>query len=220
MSLTSKNVINMTLTFNFDGLAFFGLGDVRDFHWQLWCLFSGSYSKIHVSSPVMTLRSKSGSVWRHSMMSWHTCMSRSIWSSFSSLGTIFVQTFHMPKSSVIIFQTLSFFKSIWLAIIRTVNRQSPCTTCFTHSTLTSVLLVEGLPLLESSSTSSHSALNLLCHSETHVSDMVLSPYTCSCISSACGGAFLNQTKMFRFIHCSVFIVSSSVIIAEGPEEEV
>ena len=27
-----KNVINVTLTFDFDCLAFFGLGDVGDFH--------------------------------------------------------------------------------------------------------------------------------------------------------------------------------------------
>ena len=76
-------------------LAFFGLSDVWDFHWHLWCLVSGSYSKIHVSSPVMTLRSKCGSVWRRSVMSWHTCMRCSFWSSFSSLGTIFAQTFRM-----------------------------------------------------------------------------------------------------------------------------
>ena len=30
--LTSKNVINMTLTFDFDCLAFFGLVDIGDFH--------------------------------------------------------------------------------------------------------------------------------------------------------------------------------------------
>ena len=95
MLLTSKNMINMTLILDFDCLAFFGLSDVWDFHWHLWCLVSGSYSKIHVSSPVMTLRSKCGSVWRRSVMSWHTCMRCSFWSSFSSLGTIFVQTFRM-----------------------------------------------------------------------------------------------------------------------------
>ena len=29
----------------------------------------------------------------------------------------------------------------------------------------------------------------------------------------------NWTRNFRFIHCSVFIVHSSVLIAEGPEKE-
>ena len=108
MLLTSKNVINMTLTFDFDCLAFFGLGDVGLFYCELWHLISGSYSKFHVSWLVMTLLSKSGSFWRCSMMFWHICMWRSFWSSFSSLGSIFVQTFRISKSSVIIFQTLSF----------------------------------------------------------------------------------------------------------------
>ena len=44
-------------------------------------------------------------------------------------------------------------------------------------TLTSVLLIKGLPLLESLFTSSHPSLNLLRHSKTHVHDIVLSPYT-------------------------------------------
>ena len=34
---------------DFDCLAFFGLSDVRDFHWLCWCLVSGSYSKFHIS---------------------------------------------------------------------------------------------------------------------------------------------------------------------------
>jgi len=91
--LTSKNMISKTLTFDFDHLAF-SASATSDFHWQLWCLVSRLYSKIHVSSPVMTLWSKSGSVWRCSMMSWHTCIWCSFWS-VSSLGTIFGQTFRM-----------------------------------------------------------------------------------------------------------------------------
>ena len=67
------------------------------------------YSKIHLSSPVVTLHSNSGSVWKCLMMSEGTWVWRFFWSSFSSLGTIFAQTFYIPKSSVIIFQTLSFF---------------------------------------------------------------------------------------------------------------
>ena len=44
----------------FDCPTFFGLIDVWNMHWLLWHLVSGSYSKIHASSPVITLRSKSG----------------------------------------------------------------------------------------------------------------------------------------------------------------
>ena len=69
----------------------------RDFHWLLWHLVSRLYSKIHVSSQVMTLWSKSGSVWRWLMISCHTCMWCSL--SLSSLGTDFAQIFCMSKSS-------------------------------------------------------------------------------------------------------------------------
>ena len=51
-----------------------------------------------------------------------------------------------------------------LAVIRTIDRRSPRTTCLTYSTLSSVLLVESLPLLESFSTSLRSSLNLNRHS--------------------------------------------------------
>ena len=43
-----------TFTWDFCIRAFFGLGEPGDFHWQLWRFVSGSYSKIHDSSPVMT----------------------------------------------------------------------------------------------------------------------------------------------------------------------
>ena len=66
----------------------------------------------------------------------------------------------MLKSSVIYFQTCSFFMSGWLAIIQMVNQHSLHPTCLTHSTLISVRLVESFPLLESSFTSSCSSLNL------------------------------------------------------------
>ena len=74
----------------------------------IWFLDS---TQKYVSSPVMILWSKSGSVWRCSMISKPTCMWCSFWSSFSSLSTNFVQTFCNPKSLVIIFQTLCFFMS-------------------------------------------------------------------------------------------------------------
>ena len=65
-----------------------------------------------------------------------------------------------------------------LAIIRTVKRRSALTSCFTCSVLSAVLLVEGLPELRSSSTSSRPSLNRLCHSNTRVRNMALLPYTC------------------------------------------
>ena len=55
------------------------------------------------------------------------------------------------------------FMSSRLSIIRTVNRRSPHTICPTCMTLIAVLLVEGLPLLESSFTNFWPSLNVLCH---------------------------------------------------------
>ena len=62
----------------------------------------------------------------------------------------------MPKFSVIIFQTLSFFMSSWLTIIQTDNRQTLYTTCFIRLVVTSVLLFKNLQLLKSSFTASPS----------------------------------------------------------------
>ena len=93
-----------------------------------WCLITSDY-----------LLSKSGSFWRCSMMSWHICMHCSFWSSYSSYGTIFAQTFQIPKSLVIIFQTLSFFMSSRLAVIQTIN-QRLCQDIGVHCSLLSVHL--------------------------------------------------------------------------------
>ena len=129
------------------------------------------------------------------------------WSSSRSFGTIFAQIFHIPKSSVIIFHMLSWLISSSSAIIQTVNQRSPSTICFTRSTLSTVLLVGGLPLLESSSTSLRSSLNHLCHSKTRERDIVSSPYTYCSIPSASDGVFPSRTKNFRLICCSVVMAS-------------
>ena len=50
MSPSLKNMFNITLTFNFDCLVFFG--NFGDFYCLFWSLVSSSYSKIHVSSSV------------------------------------------------------------------------------------------------------------------------------------------------------------------------
>ena len=68
--IKSKNVINMTLTFDFNCLAYFDISNIRDFHWLL-------------------LYFKSCSVWKRSMVFLNTGMQCFFWSSFSSLGTIF-----------------------------------------------------------------------------------------------------------------------------------
>jgi len=54
----SKKQISMVLIFNLLILAFFGRGELLVCHSELCRLVSGSYSKIHVSSPVMTCLKK------------------------------------------------------------------------------------------------------------------------------------------------------------------
>ena len=169
---------------------------------RLWRLVSGSYSKIQDSSPMMALCSKSGSVWRCLRTSWHTSTRHSFWSLSRNFGTIFAQIFHIPKSSVITFHTLSRLIFNSSTIIWTVNRWLLHTICFMCSTLSAVLLVEGLPLLELSSTSSHPSLNHLCHSKTCERDIVSSLYTSCSIPSASDGVFPSWNKSIC-IHCSV-----------------
>ena len=135
-------------------------------------------------------------------MSWHTCM----WYSSCSLGTIFVLPLYTPKSLVIIFHTQFFFISSWLAILPT------STTSLTHSTLTTVLLVEGLSLPKTSFTS----LWTSCTTQIYVCNIVLSLYTCWSISRAYD-SFFNSIENFRFIYCLVFIICSSAFIVEKEE---
>ena len=153
------------LGFGLEHPRFFGPCDNAFFHSRLYRLVSRSYSKIHDSSPITTLFSKLGSVSSYSEMSWYTCTRRSFCPLFSNLGTIFAQIFHIPRPSVMILHTLSLFIPNSSAIILTVRRRSLRTFCLTRSTFLSVLLVDGLPLLWSSSTCSFTSLNLLCHSK-------------------------------------------------------
>ena len=130
MPLKSKNMISITLTFDFNCLAFFNLGNLRD--WLIWRLVFKSYSKIHISLPVMTMKK----VWFSLKMLNDVLSHLHFWSSFSCLRINFTQVFHIPKFSVIIFETLSLFMSNGLVIIWTVNWWLPH---LTRLTVTSVL---------------------------------------------------------------------------------
>ena len=165
---TSKKAISITLVLDLNTLAFLGVGDNTLFHSRLCRLVSGLYLKIRDSLPVRTLFSKLGSVSSCSKMSWHSCTRRSFCISCSNLGTIFAQIFLIPRSSVMILHTLSLFIPKSPAIILTVKRRSLRTFSLTHATFSSFLLVDGLPLLWSFTTSYLSSLNLLCHSKRWV----------------------------------------------------
>ena len=201
--LTSKKEINITLTLDLDIFAFFGLGDIGLFHSRLCRLVNGSYSKIHDSSPVIIQPSKFGSVSSCVRMSWHTSTCRSFCSSVNNLGTIFAQIFLILSSSIMIVHTLLLFILNSFAIILTVKRRS-LHTCRTRSTFSSVLLVDGLPLLESSSTSSLPSLNRLCHSKIDI----LALLHFHRWSRQTVGVSPSRTRNFKLVCCSVLIVLS------------
>ena len=207
MPLISRNAININFIFDFDIFTFLGLGDLALFHWRLCPFVSGLYSKIQLSFQEMTLPSKFGSVSRHSRMSLQTSTLHSFWLSENSLGTtIFAQILRIPKSSVMILETVSLLMDSSLTIICTVRRQSAFTSCFTCSVLSAVLLVEGLLDLWSSSTSLRPSLNRLCHSNTRVRDMSLLPYTCCSSSRHSEGVLPSRTRNFRLVLFSRFIL--------------
>ena len=203
---TSRKAISITLVLDMDTLAFLGLDDNALFYSRLCRLVSGSYSKIHDSSPVTTLFSKLGSVSSCFKMSWHICTRRSFRPSFSNLGTTFAQIFLIPRSSIMILHTFSLFIPSSSATILTVRRRSLRTFCLTRSTFSSVLLVDDLPLLWSSSTSSLPSLNLLCHSKRRVLCIVPSPWTFWGNFSVLVGVFPRRTRNFRLIRCSTLIL--------------
>ena len=181
--------------------CFYGLSDAGETTECSGSWFLCRNKKIHVSS---TLWSKFGSVWSRSMMSSYTYIRRSFWSSFSSLGTIFTHTFHMPKFSVIIFKTLT-------CNLRSVCRRSLQT--FATRRWLQFYWLKAYPNWKSSFTLHPSLIPsfFFCHSKTCVRDILLYPYTCWSFSSGWDRIFHNWTKNFRFIRCNV---GFSVLIAE------
>jgi len=128
--------------------------------------FSGSYSKIPDSSPVITRLKNCGSLSRRSRKSRHTSLRLAFYSVVRFFGTILAHTILMSKSCVKIWWTVNRFKFNSLLIILNVNRRSGLTGDLTLSTLSSVFEVEVLPARCSSSTCSRSSKKDLCHLNT------------------------------------------------------
>ena len=123
-------------------------------------------------------------------MSWHTRMRRSFWLSFNSHVIIFVQTFCMSKSSK------PCFFHIQLMIIQRVNWRSPHTTCFTCPTFILVLLIEGLPHLKSSFTSSNHSFDFICHSKILLHNIII--------------IIINSQRSHRGVMANVLVYNSVV----------
>ena len=96
--------------FGFAHSRFLGTGEFAVFHSRLWRFVSGSYSKIHDSSPVITRLKNSGSLSRRSRRSRHTSLRLVFYSVLRFFGTIFAHTFLKSKSCVKIWWTVSRFK--------------------------------------------------------------------------------------------------------------
>ena len=136
--LTVKKTNKHRIDFGFTHSRFLGMGRVCSVPSRLWRFVSGSYSKIHDTSPVITRLKNSGSLSRRSRRSRHTSLRLAFYSVVRFFWTILAHTFLMPKFSVKIWWTVNRFKFNSLLIILNVNRRSDLTRDLTLSTLSSV----------------------------------------------------------------------------------
>ena len=150
----------MVLTCDRDKRAFFGRGEFCVFHRKLCRFVSGSYSKHHVSSPVMTLSNisalpkRSDEIWSR----------RIFWLCVKIQDTIFAEIVLISKSSFTICRTVYLVIFNSSAITLTPNHLSERTKFHTLSTFASVLCVFGCPLLDSSCTFSRPSCAVQKHS--------------------------------------------------------
>jgi len=144
-------------------------------HSELCRLVSGSYSKIHVSSPVMTWSKNILTFSMRSRRSRQAFLRFSFCSLVRIFGTSLAQIFCMPSSKVKISWTVWLLKFNTLLIILIVKRRSDLTRSLTLVTFSSVFEVKGLPERGLSSTHSRPSKNALCHLKTRVLDRACSP---------------------------------------------
>ena len=163
------------LDFNFDMCTFLGLGDSAVFHCMLCLFVSGLYWKTQASSSVMICLKISESSLIFSSMSLQNLTQFCFWSCNKTLGTILAHTFRIPTSCSKIVHTDCLFRLSSSDIICIVNLRSLCTSCFTLVMFSSVLIVEGHPVLGSSSTTLWPFSKCLFHSKICVLDITSLP---------------------------------------------
>ena len=173
--LSKKPQMSIDLILNLLILAFLGWGEFAVCHSWLWHFVSGSYSKMHDSSPMITRLKNSGSLSRRSRRSGHTSLRLAFCSVVRFFGTILAHTILMPKSCVKIGWTVNRLKFNSLLNIPKATRQSDLTRDLTLSTWSSVYVVEVLPARGSSSTCSRSSKKDLCYLNTCALDTECSP---------------------------------------------
>ena len=98
--LTAKKKLSINLILNLLILGFSGRGEFAVCHSRIWRFVSGSYSKIHDSSPVINRMKNSGSLSKRSRRSRHTSLRSAFCSVVSFFGTILAHTILMSKCCV------------------------------------------------------------------------------------------------------------------------
>jgi len=173
--LSKKKQMSIDLILDLLILTFLGWGKFAMCHSRLWRFVSGSYSKVHDSSPVITRLKNFGYLSRRSRRSRHTSLRLAFCSVVRFFGTILAHTFLVSKPCVKIWWTVNPFKFYSLLIILNVNRRSDLTIDQTVSTLSSIFEIECLPAWVSTSTCSRPSKKDLCHLNTCSLDGECSP---------------------------------------------
>ena len=171
LTVKKKNSIDLILDLLI--LALLGRGEFAVCHSRLRRFVSGSYSKIHDSSLLITELKNSGSHSKRSRRSRHTSHRLAFCSVVRFFGTIFAHTFLMSKSFV---KMVNRFKFNSLLIFLIVTRRSYLTRDLTLSTLSSVFEVDGLSARGSSSTCSQPSKKDLCHLNTWIGNVLHKPF--------------------------------------------
>ena len=152
---------------------------------------------------LITVWSKSVSVWRHSMIPWYTFMLLSFCQ--HSWHHLYADFSHAQMFG----DNFSFFMFSWLAFIQTVSRWSPHTTYLNRSMIKffwpgSYLSPPDDLFWTSCATHVGSTCVILIHLHFKCLWQSFPP---------------SNPPKIRFIRCSTLIVCSSVLIAERPEKE-
>ena len=101
--LTVEKTNEHRFDFGFVLLAFLGRGEFAVCHSRLWRFVTGSYSKIHDSSPVITRLKNSGSLSRRSRRSRRASLRLAFCSVVRFFGTIFWRTLFSCPNPVLKF---------------------------------------------------------------------------------------------------------------------
>lgn len=166
----------------------------------------------NVTGRQVTLFNKFDSILSRLMMPWPTSICCSFFPSSNNLGTIFTQTFRMPNYFRMIIHTFKLFISNSFAIILLVRWRSQHAFCCTRSIFSSIYLVEGLPVVGSSSMFSLLSLSFLCLSKLDNRHSTLGnpsfPKTYWSNSSDSVKVFSSQTRNLKLNRYSVLIIAS------------